>query len=134
MVKEICKLLRTRYERSTLTIRIPECFDHLKGEDANFETVTSNTIRTTHLCYAHNVVTDSIAYIFVNEECNRFAEMTDAERKAEFSRDMEQNIGMTVEEAVSAEMMTEEDVLEAIADFCRPVPWEDAKISGDQAY
>ena len=40
---------------------------------------------------------------------------------------------MTVEAAVGAGMMTDDDVLEAIADFCRPVPWEDAKISGDQA-
>ena len=88
MVKEICKLLRTRYERSTLTIRIPECFDHLKGEDANFEMVTSNTIQTTYLCYVHNIVTESIAYIFVNEECNRFSEMTFDEKKEEFSQDL----------------------------------------------
>ena len=79
-------------------------------------------------------MTDSIAYIFVNEECNRFSEMTFEERKAEFSRDMEQNIGMTVEAAVEAQLMTDEDVLEAVADFCRPVPWEDAKIRGGQAH
>ena len=44
MVRDICKILETRYERSTLTIQVPACFEQLKGEDAKFEMVTSNTI------------------------------------------------------------------------------------------
>ena len=119
MVNDICKLLKTRYERSTLTIKIPECFDHLKGEDANFEMVTSNTIQTTHLCYSHNIVTDSIAYIFVNDECNRFAEMTYEEKKAEFAEDIENVTGYGVEDLFEEE----EGLEEAIEDFCSPVKW-----------
>ena len=84
MVKQICQLLRTRYDRHTLTIRIPECFDQLKGEEENFEMVTSPTLKTTHLCYNHNIVGDSIAFIFVNDECNRFSGMDDEQKKAQW--------------------------------------------------
>ena len=55
-----------------MKIDIPSCFEHLKGEDANFEMVTSNSIQPLNLVYHHNLVTWSIAYIFVNTDCNGF--------------------------------------------------------------
>ena len=39
------------------------------GRDADFEMVTSNTLQPLNLIFAHNIVTRTIAYIFVNTEC-----------------------------------------------------------------
>ena len=44
MVKDVVKTLKKKYNHNTMTIDIPEAFEHLKGKDANFEMVTSNTI------------------------------------------------------------------------------------------
>ena len=55
--------------RDTLTIELPKSLEQLKGRDANFEMVTSNTIQPILLSYKHNFVTESIAYIFVNRGC-----------------------------------------------------------------
>ena len=45
MIAEIVNVLLTKLDRNTLTIQLPQAFEHLKGEDANFEMVTSNTIQ-----------------------------------------------------------------------------------------
>ena len=44
MITNITDTLKNRFDRDTLTIQLPQAFDHLKGEDALFEMVTSNTI------------------------------------------------------------------------------------------
>ena len=44
MVKDVVKTLMKKYNRNDMTIHIPSAFEHLKGSDANFEMVTSNTI------------------------------------------------------------------------------------------
>ena len=48
---------------------MPQAFDHLKGEDASFEMVTSNTIQPVRLCYRQNIITHSVAMIFVSTHC-----------------------------------------------------------------
>ena len=66
MVHELMQLMRQRYNRDTLCLKLPDSFEHLQAEDAEFEMVTSNTIQSTMLIYNHNIVTKKIVYIFVN--------------------------------------------------------------------
>ena len=51
-----------------MALELPDAFEHLKGKDAKFEMSISNTLQPLNLFYGHNVVTDSIAYVFVNTE------------------------------------------------------------------
>ena len=69
MVDDITDTLVHRFDRSSLTLKIPGAFEHLKGKDANFEMVTSNTLQPLSINYHHNIVTNSIAYIFVCAKC-----------------------------------------------------------------
>ena len=69
MVNDIIGVLMKKRNRDTLTIELPKSLEQLKGKDANFEMVTSNTIQPILLSYKHNFVTESIAYIFVNSGC-----------------------------------------------------------------
>ena len=69
MVADITSTLENRFHRNTLSLKIPAAFEHLKGNDANFEMVTSNTLQPLNLHFHHNIVTKSLAYIFVSEKC-----------------------------------------------------------------
>ena len=64
-----------------MRIVLPDGFEHLKGKDANFEMVTSNTIQPVQLNFRDKVVTSSIAYIFYSTDCNGLA-YKNAEMKA----------------------------------------------------
>ena len=44
MVTDVIKTLLNRFDRNELTVSIPDVFDSMKGRDATFEMVTSNTI------------------------------------------------------------------------------------------
>ena len=44
MVKDIVKMMTRNFNHDNLTLQLPLAFEQLKGEDANFEMVTSNTI------------------------------------------------------------------------------------------
>ena len=69
----LINVMETRYDKETFTMRLPEVFDHLaqtdKGE-LRFELVKSNTLQPMNLIFDHNSVTRSVAFIFVNSECN----------------------------------------------------------------
>ena len=58
--------MKFHYNKETFTVDFPSCFDGLKGDDANFEMVASNTIQPLRLPYSFNVVTKSEAVIFLN--------------------------------------------------------------------
>ena len=45
MVKDLIKAMQNDFDKHTLNVRIPECFEQLKGKDAEFEMVTSSTIQ-----------------------------------------------------------------------------------------
>ena len=53
------------------SIKIPDIFDALKGEDAKFEMALSNDIQPMRLFYTENIVTHVKAVIFVNDGINR---------------------------------------------------------------
>ena len=44
MVRDIVKMLTRNFNHDSLTVQFPDSFEQLKGEDSNFEMVTSNTI------------------------------------------------------------------------------------------
>ena len=44
MVKNIIDILMNKFDKIHLSIQFPVAFEQLKGSDANFEMVTSNTI------------------------------------------------------------------------------------------
>ena len=83
MIKEIISVFETKFDPATLMLKIPEAFERLKGEDAQFEMVTSNTIQTLQLEYQDRIVTKSQAIIFVNTEINKLASLTKEEKKEE---------------------------------------------------
>ena len=62
--------MNQRFDRTTLGLHIPSAFEQLKGKDANFEMVTSNLLQPLRLFFSYNIVTNSIAHIFVNTHCN----------------------------------------------------------------
>ena len=66
MVQDIVKSFETNLNRDNLSVQIPDVFERLKGKDVKFEMVSSNTCQPLNLFYNHNIVTDSIAFIFVN--------------------------------------------------------------------
>ena len=71
MVRDLISTFEHRFNPKTLMLHIPEAFEHLKGSDANFEMVTSNTIQSTRMEYNQNIITESRAVIFINTSCNK---------------------------------------------------------------
>ena len=66
MAKNVVDTMLKRVNRIDLTVTIPLAFEQLKGDDASFEMVTSNTIQPMKLMYQHNIVVDKKAMVFVN--------------------------------------------------------------------
>ena len=66
--------METSVEKENLSIDVPDVFDQLKGEDASFEMVISNTVKPLRLFYNDNVVTDKKAVIFVYSGIDRLPE------------------------------------------------------------
>ena len=68
MVSEIVDAFTNRFNRDTLTLCLPDAFEHLKSNEKSlkFEMSVSTTIQPLKLFYVHNIVTKKVAYIFVN--------------------------------------------------------------------
>ena len=97
MVCDIIHTLQQKFDRETLSCEIPDAFEYMKGKDVKFEMVTSNTIQPTKMIYKHNVVTEKIAYIFVNSKFtvgdeDTDLEWTDFEERGEMARELFQDI------------------------------------------
>ena len=73
MVSEIVDAINTRFSTEDLTLLVPDIFENLTSQDAKFEMAISNTVQPLKLFYQHQVVTDSIAYVFVNTESKGLA-------------------------------------------------------------
>ena len=66
---------------------LPASFHFLKSEDANIEMIINSKIQPVNLHYQHNLITDSIAFIFVNTECNGLP-YRNAEERGEHARSL----------------------------------------------
>ena len=98
MVNDIAQLMKNRFDHNTLMLEIPESFEQLKGRDANFEMVTSNTIQPVMVEYKHNIVSRSAATIFVNTECNSLSGVDFKEQKEHLAKFfLEMTEGYTIE-------------------------------------
>ena len=69
MVADIVDMMETTYDKDTMSLRLPQAFEQLRGKDADFETVSSNSLQPLNLIHNHNVVTRTIVYIFINDSC-----------------------------------------------------------------
>ena len=84
MVKEIVDTLTSRFDKDTLKLEIPQAFSYIKGSDAKMEMSVSNTLQPLTLLYDHNLVTDSIAFVFVNTNC-RGLPYSNAKERGEYA-------------------------------------------------
>ena len=85
MVKDVVRILLEDYSRTNFSIQIPDCFDILKGTDANFELVAASTMQPVRVYYTNNIVTKSIAIIFGHTNVNGL-EYEEATEKVELCR------------------------------------------------
>ena len=86
MVQDLILFLQSQLDRSSLTVQLPQAFEHLKGADANFEMVTSNSIQSIRLFYQHNFVSESVALVLVSTGIDRFKNMDQVQRRKELCR------------------------------------------------
>ena len=87
--------MKFHYSKKTFTVDFPTCFDGMKGDDANFEMVASNTLQPMRLPYSFNVVTKSEAVIFLNTHTGGLLHELPyklAAERAEMHRDLFTNI------------------------------------------
>ena len=66
MIMDVVGILISEYSRETFTVEFVKCFDDLKGSDANFEMIQSNTLQPVKLVYKDNIASKTIACIFVH--------------------------------------------------------------------
>ena len=66
MIQDVTDAMNLSYNKINFSLDFPQCFDDLKGRDANFENIASNTMQNLRLLLQENVVTHSWATIFVN--------------------------------------------------------------------
>ena len=88
MVQEVIEVLEHRFDPNTLLLQIPTAFDYLKGQDADFEMVTSNTIQPLRIEYRDNIVTESVAVVFVNTSCNKVKNMDENQKIETLAHEM----------------------------------------------
>ena len=44
MIMDVVEILKKEYSKEAFTVQFTKCFDDLKGQDANFEMIQSNTL------------------------------------------------------------------------------------------
>ena len=65
MMEEVAERMENRFDKNSFTLSIPKMFDDMIGVDADFEMISSQTLQHLKLVYEHNLVTKTIAIIFV---------------------------------------------------------------------
>ena len=77
MVSELAYAFENKFDNDDLTLRFPDVFKEITSRDNNekMELVVSNTLQPLNLIFSDKLVTkaNTIAYIFVNTECNGVA-------------------------------------------------------------
>ena len=66
MVEEIVATMENRFNKDTLRLEIPRTFENIKLDHEKIEIASSSTLQPLNLVFGHNVITDTIGYIFVN--------------------------------------------------------------------
>ena len=66
MINDAADAFANHYDRDTLSAVFPYILEDLKGKDANFEMISSNTLQQVRLIYEYNFRTHSIATVFIH--------------------------------------------------------------------
>ena len=82
------KAMLKGFDRTTLTVRLPQVYANLVGRDASFEQHASSTLQTCLLEYRRNIAQKSRAIIFFTPEMTRAGlkplVYTDGEAKVDY--------------------------------------------------
>ena len=70
MVQGFIEHMESQYSKDDLRFEIPGQLSNIDFVIPGSEIIKSNTMMPLRLLYSHNIVQQSIAYIFVNTECN----------------------------------------------------------------
>ena len=71
MIHDAAHAMEHRFDRKTFILEIPAVFEHLKGQDVNFEMITSSTLQKLELQYRNNIVSKSRGIVFVTDGIER---------------------------------------------------------------
>ena len=93
MVYDVVKILLEEYDRTTFAVQFTDCFNDLKGSDANFEMVASNTLQPVKMFYRNNIATSSAAAIFVHNKAISLPYNEAKERAELHKRNLEDVLG-----------------------------------------
>ena len=66
MINNISQTLAEKYDRDTLSVVFPDVLDDLMDKNASLEMISSKNLQRIKLIYSHNIVTHSVATIFVH--------------------------------------------------------------------
>ena len=92
MVKDVLKILVEDFDRVTFTVQFVSCFDDLKGSDANFEMIQSNTIQPVRLEYKDNFATKTLAVLFAFNKCKDLTYAGAMDRQAAYKKLFEETL------------------------------------------
>ena len=57
MVAEVADVMHFNFDMDNFSLKIPDDFDQIRGEDADFEMVVSSQIKPLRLFYSENIIT-----------------------------------------------------------------------------
>ena len=118
MVMDVVRILLEDYSREDFTIQIPNCFEILKGTDANFELVQPLTTQPVKISYVNNIVTKSVAVIFAHTNVKGLQYAKVHEKTEKYRELLEDILGFEVEvlmDQSKEQMITKLESLKQIA-------------------
>ena len=104
------------YEKVYFTLTFPSVFDHMYGSDANFEMAASNTIQPLRLLYIHNIVTHTLAVIFINGAKHEYFRKSVKEGKQLLSDKLKFDEVRTYADLSKSQMIEKMDLLQCEVD------------------
>ena len=66
MINDIVETLAEKYDRDTLSVVFPDALNDLIDKTESLEMISSRNLQQIKLIYTHNIVTHSVATIFVH--------------------------------------------------------------------
>ena len=73
IVQEVANILINSFEKTSFVLQVPDCFDDLNVRNEYYKIVSPRKLQPLRLIYSYNVVTSSVAAIFVHTKANDLA-------------------------------------------------------------
>ena len=67
LAQDVINILKDKFDRPTLSLTVPNIFEHLTRASNDYELVTSPFVQPVRLNFEHKIVRKAVAIIFVNE-------------------------------------------------------------------